>query len=569
MEGNMENDRQDQVEQQQGVEESAAAAEATATDAADGATTPDAGGDAGVVHSEEAVPAPETDSSETTVEAPAAEADQPEETAAQVEESGEQQPVVDVKEIRTGDVLKGTVIQVRDDHLLVDVGINADGVVPLSELTLGPRQKPADGFQEGQEIYVQVLSIDDRDGVALLVSERRARAQRAWQVLEEALNEKTIITAPVVEEVKGGLVVDVGVRAFMPASHVDRGYVSDLSQYVGKNVRARVIELDKSKNRVILSQRVVLEEEHQKQRSETWANLEEGQIRTGVVKGLTDFGAFIDLGGVDGLLHVSEMAWGRVEHPRDVVQEGQEIQVMVLKVDRERERVSLGLKQVLPDPWIGIEERYTEGAIVQGRVERIAPFGAFVQVEPGVEGLVHISQMADHRVSSADEVVKEGDVVHVKILKLQPEERRISLSLREARRDLGQLESARRERASGQEGGQKPAAESRAPQRRSQPRSAPRTVSAPREVSHRDNGGENMTLGEMFGDLLEETKERLEQAAGQGDQQAAAAEDDADEVAGAEAAGDVAGDAAAEVAAAAPEDGDSEPAGEAEETTEA
>src|SRR5690606_27476338 len=275
----MENDRQDQVEQQQGGEESAAAAEATATDAADGATTPDAGGDAGVVHSEEAVPAPETDSSETTVEAPAAEADQPEETAAQVEESGEQQPVVDVKEIRTGDVLKGTVIQVRDDHLLVDVGINADGVVPLSELTLGPRQKPADGFQEGQEIYVQVLSIDDRDGVALLVSERRARAQRAWQVLEEALNEKTIITAPVVEEVKGGLVVDVGVRAFMPASHVDRGYVSDLSQYVGKNVRARVIELDKSKNRVILSQRVVLEEEHQKQRSETWANLEEGQIR--------------------------------------------------------------------------------------------------------------------------------------------------------------------------------------------------------------------------------------------------------------------------------------------------
>lgn len=446
---------------------------------------------------------------------------------------------IDPSQIRTKDILRGLVTQVRDDHLLVNVGVEADGVVPLSELTLGPRQVPADGFDIGQQVYVEVLSIDQRDGIALLVSERRARAQRAWDDLEEALEKQTIIKAPVIEEVKGGLVVDVGVRAFMPASHVDRGYVSNLGAYVGRNVRAQVVELDKTKNRVILSQRKVLEAEHQVLKAATWAELAEGQVRQGVVKGLTDFGAFIDLGGVDGLLHVSEMAWGRVEHPRDVVEEGEEIEVKVLKVDRERERVSLGLKQVLPDPWVGLDERYTEGSIVEGRVERIAPFGAFVQLEPGIEGLVHISQMADHRVRAVEDVVSEGETIPVKILRIQAADRRISLSLKEARHDLGQLETARRESEAetdtdeaqgasdaGQTTAQAqrptPSATRPAPQpsrpKRSRPERRRRQSSGPQRTLKpqaapisRDNGGDNMTLGEMFGDLLEETKERLEQ----------------------------------------------------------
>ncbi|HEY8449109.1 MAG TPA: 30S ribosomal protein S1, partial [Bacillota bacterium] len=309
-----------------------------------------------------------------------------------------------------------------------------------------------------------------------------------------------VIKAPVIEAVKGGLVVDVGIRAFMPASHVERGYVSDLNAYVGKNVRARVIELDRSKNRVILSQKVVLEEEYQRQREQTWASLEEGQIRRGIVKGITDFGAFIDLGGVDGLLHVSEMAWNRVDHPSDVVQEGQEVQVKVLKVDRERERISLSLKQTLPDPWQGLEQRYPPGAIVEGQVVRLAPFGAFVRLEPGVEGLVHISQLADYHVKTPSEVVREGDTVRVKVLKVQPEDRRVSLSIKEAQRPAGEpREADDRSKAPAPNRNRQAKAE------RERPRGYDRDGAQPEPAR------EGVTLGDMFGDLFQETRERLAQ----------------------------------------------------------
>jgi len=374
---------------------------------------------------------------------------------------------LDFDPLQPGDVLEGTVVQVNDENVLVDVRYKSDGVIPYSELRLKSGESPEDVFSIGQEIPVYILSVDGRDG-AVLASYRRALDEIAWDHLYELHEEGAIIEAPVVEEVKGGLVLDVlGLRGFMPASHVDRGFVSDLSQYVGEEVRAKVVELDRNKNRIIASRKAVIENEHAKQRDETWAELEEGQVRTGVVKGLTDFGAFVDLGGVDGLLHVSQMSWGRVDHPSDVLKVGEEIDVKVLKVDREGEKISLGLKQLLPDPWSTIEENYAPGQVVGGRIMRIAPFGAFVQLEPGVEGLVHISELADYHVTEPSEVVSEGEDVQVKVLRVQPDERRISLSLKEARREV---------------------------------------EPTPRKQTRRTG---NLTLGDVFGDLLTETRDRL------------------------------------------------------------
>lgn len=429
--------------------------------------------------------APETGAEQPPAEAPAAE------TAVEL-------PAVE--QVSPGDVLKGVIRRVDDELVVVDVGYKADGVVPRSELTLGPGQRPQDLFEEGQVLYVSVLSVDPRDG-GLLLSERRARAERAWIDLEEAMAEGRILKAPVVEAVKGGLIVDVGLRAFMPASHVERGYVNDLNRYVGQTVRARVIEMDRTKSRVILSQKVVLDEEHEKRRQETWATLEAGQTRTGVVKGLTDFGAFIDLGGVDGLLHVSELAWGRVERPSDVLQEGQEITVKVLKVDHERERVSLSLKQTLPDPWEGAAARYPEGSWVTGRVVRLAPFGAFVELEPGIEGLVHISEMAERHVAKPDDVVQPGEEVQCRILRVQEGERRISLSLKP--------EPQRRIDLPGVERGEPDAQQRRGGGKR---RGRERRRGAERErirVDLGDREPEGITLGEMFGDLFQQTREML------------------------------------------------------------
>ncbi len=377
----------------------------------------------------------------------------------------ETEAALDFEPLQPGDVVQGTVVQINDENVLVDVRYKSDGVIPLSELKLTSGQKPQDVFTVGKEIPVYILSVDGRDG-AVLASYRRALDEIAWDRLYVCHDAKKTVEAPVVEEVKGGLVLDVfGLRGFMPASHVDRGFVSDLSDYVGQDVRSRVIELDRNKNRIILSRKIVLDEEHEEKRGETWANLEEGQVRTGVVKGVTDFGAFVDLGGVDGLLHVSQMSWGRVDHPSDVVNVGQEIEVKVLRVDPDDDKISLGLKQLQSDPWENVDDKYTAGEVVEGRVMRIAPFGAFVELEPGVEGLVHISELADYHVGEPSEVVSEGEDVDVKVLRVQPDERRISLSLKEARRNQ---EQTRHERRAG-----------------------------------------GLTLGDVFGDLLTETRERL------------------------------------------------------------
>ncbi|MDI3269186.1 MAG: 30S ribosomal protein S1 [Bacillota bacterium] len=385
----------------------------------------------------------------------------------QEEAASQEEAALTLPSLEPGQIVEATVTAIQDESILVDIGYKADAVVPRGELNLGLVQKPEDFFKVGMRLPVEILSLDGENGP--VVSYRRAVERAAWERLQEAYDRKEIIEAPVVEHVKGGLVLDVGLRGFMPASQVEMGYVNDLSTYVGHPLRARIIELDPSKNRVILSHKVVLEEERQRLKEKTWAELEEGEIRRGVVKGLTDFGAFIDLGGVDGLLHVSEMAWGRVNHPSDVLNVGDEIDVYILHLDREKGRISLSRKQVLKDPWETAEEKYAVGSIHYGKVVRLAPFGAFVQLEPGLEGLVHISQLADWHVHDPADVVREGQEVRVKVLRVSLPDRRISLSIKEAERPVS---------------------------------FGPRAESSPSRP-------DDLTLGNRFGSLLEEMRERL------------------------------------------------------------
>lgn len=347
-------------------------------------------------------------------------------------ESGDQgldDPYAPTK-VQPGDVVKGTVVMLSDDHALVDVGYKSEGYLPVDELSYRPVGRPGEVLKIGDEIEVMVLRNDGEEGV-LRLSKRRADERHAYESLEAKKEAGEVIEAPVVEAVKGGLVVDVGTRGFVPASQVERGFVEDLTPYVGQTLRLKIIETDARKRRVILSRRRVLDEERQSSREHIWSEISEGDVRTGRVKSLTDFGAFIDLGGVDGLLHVSELSWGRVQHPSQVLKEGQEVTVKVLRLDRERGRISLGLKQVQPNPWDDIDKAYPEGSIVKGKVVRLATFGAFVELAPGIDGLIHVSQLSDDHVTRPGEVVSIGDEVRVKILRVDPDQQRISLSLRE------------------------------------------------------------------------------------------------------------------------------------------
>lgn len=328
-------------------------------------------------------------------------------------------------------IISGKVVQIGTDEVLVDIGYKSEGRIPLNEMGLKPNQEPKDAFALEQDIDVWVLKVDDAEGNVVL-SKRRADAQKAWAELEQLYAEGKPITAEVTQVVKGGLLVDLGVRGFIPASHVSRNYVDDLEKYVGQTLELKIIELDRQKNNVVLSRKDLLEEEYQKAKEEIFNTLEEGSVVDGVVRRITDFGAFVDIGGgVEGLLHVSEMAHSRVKHPSDVVSEGDQVKLMVLGLDKEAERISLGLKQTLPDPWDTIEERYQVGDKVSGIVTRTVDFGAFVKLEDGVEGLIHISQLAHRHVAKTDEVVKSGDEVEAKVISLDPEARRIGLSIRE------------------------------------------------------------------------------------------------------------------------------------------
>ncbi|MHB8984717.1 MAG: bifunctional 4-hydroxy-3-methylbut-2-enyl diphosphate reductase/30S ribosomal protein S1 [Eubacteriales bacterium] len=367
---------------------------------------------------------------ENVTESPDTGAATPEES---VPEEG-MKDAVEVKAVRHGEVVKGTVVHVGQDEVMVDIGAKSEGVIPIRELSCCEITSPQDVVKVGDEIEVYVLKAEDNEG-KLILSKEKADAEKAWAVLVEVLETQAPVTGVVREVVKGGLLVDVGVRAFLPASLVERGYVEDLSKYLGQEIRARVIELNRPRKKVILSRKSVMEEEFALLRQERMSSLQEGEVVKGEVRRLTQFGAFVDIGGVDGLLHISEMSWHRINHPSEVVKVGDDLEVKVLKVDRENEKISLGLKQVLPNPWDTVTEKYPVGSIVKAKVVRLAPFGAFVQIEPGVEGLVHISHLADRHVAKPDEVVSEGEEVDVKVLSVDPVEKRIRLSIREVAKE--------------------------------------------------------------------------------------------------------------------------------------
>ncbi len=337
-----------------------------------------------------------------------------------------------LKPLTPGEIVEGRVVHVGGDEVLVDVGYKTEGRIPASELGLRPGQAPEDVLRVDDNIAVQVLRVDEGEGTVVL-SKRRADERQAWEELTAKYEKGEPVEAEVTARVKGGLLVDLGVRGFVPASHVDRNFVDNLEQYVGQRLRFRILELDRQRRNVVLSRKELLEEELARAKEEAFGRLQEGQVVTGVVRRLTDFGAFVDIGGgVEGLLHVSEMAWSRVRHPQDVLHEGQEIRVKILGIDRERERISLSLKETTPDPWSTVASRYQEGQVVEGEVTRIVDFGAFVKLEDGIEGLVHISQLADRRVEKPSDVVQPGQRVKVKIVNLDPGARRIGLSIRAA-----------------------------------------------------------------------------------------------------------------------------------------
>ncbi|MDO4732161.1 MAG: bifunctional 4-hydroxy-3-methylbut-2-enyl diphosphate reductase/30S ribosomal protein S1 [Bacillota bacterium] len=335
----------------------------------------------------------------------------------------------DMKEIRRGARVKGVVVQVKDDELLVDIGGKSEGVLTASELTTDDAKHIRERFHIGDEIDVLILRKENQEGYPVL-SKRRIDQDIAWDKLTQMKQDKEIVSGTVTDVVKGGVLVDVGVRGFVPASLVALGYVEDLNSYIGKELQMKIIECDKHSNKLVLSAKAVLRKVSQAQKEKTWAEIAEGQSRPGVVRRLTNFGAFVDIGGVDGLLHVSEMAWYRVNRPSDLLKEGDEIEVYILGVDAENEKISLGMKQLTPNPWSQAKDKYPEGCVIPAKVMRTTDFGAFLEVEPGVEGLVHISQLANHHVEKTEDVVKPGDMVEVKVISVDPEAKRMSLSIK-------------------------------------------------------------------------------------------------------------------------------------------
>jgi len=335
-------------------------------------------------------------------------------------------------DIKEDSVIDGTVVKITNNEVLVNVGYKSDGIIPLNELSNTPFENPGEIIKVGDNIKVYVLKIEDKEG-NLILSKKRADAIGAWSQIEEAFEKNEAVEGVITEAVKGGLLANVGgVTGFIPASHADLRYVPDLTVYAGKNLKLKILEIDRNKNRVVLSHKQVLEEEKEKLKEHTWATIEEGQIIKGIVKRLTDFGAFVDIGGVDGLIHVSDLSWQRVKHPSDIVKEEQEVEVKVLSIDRERGRISLGLKQIMSNPWDDIEEKYKVGSVIEGKVVNLVSFGAFVEIEPGVEGLVHISQISKEHIPSPDAVLKVGDIVNVKIMDINSKDKKISLSIKEA-----------------------------------------------------------------------------------------------------------------------------------------
>jgi len=335
------------------------------------------------------------------------------------------------KELAEGDVVTGTVVHIDKDGVLVDVGAKSEGIIRPNELSREPYDNIEDVVKVGEDVKVVVIGRDREDGV-LLLSKKRADFEKAWDKVIEALNSGAILHAMVTERVKGGLVVDLGIRGFVPASHVGSGDFKhqNLDKFVGQSVPLKVIEVDRDRRKVVLSHRDATKEERESRKLDTISSLKEGDVRKGIVRRVTDYGAFIDLGGIDGLLHVSEMSWSRVKHPSEVVKNGQEIDVMILKLKMDQNRISLGLRQILPDPWIEVADKYHLGDTVKVTVSRLVPFGAFVALEEGVEAIIPNSELSDRRISKPGDIVNPGDEVEAKVIELRPDERKMTLSLR-------------------------------------------------------------------------------------------------------------------------------------------
>jgi small subunit ribosomal protein S1 len=331
--------------------------------------------------------------------------------------------------INEGEVVHGTVVRVDKDEVLVDIGYKSEGVIPVSELSIRRSVNPADEVSVGEEIDALVMQKEDAEG-RLILSKKRARFELAWKAIEAAAESGEAVNGRVIEVVKGGLILDLGVRGFLPASLVDIRRVQDLEEFTGKELRCKVIELNRSRNNVVLSRRAVLEDERKEMRQAILDRLNPGDVVDGQISNIVDFGAFVDLDGMDGLIHISELSWSHVNHPSEVLEIGQTVKVKVLDIDRERQRISLGLKQTQSDPWQQVLEHYHEEDVVEGRVTKVVTFGAFVEILPGVEGLVHISELAQHHVENPREVVSQGDPVNVLILEIDGDRRRLSLSLK-------------------------------------------------------------------------------------------------------------------------------------------
>ena len=336
-----------------------------------------------------------------------------------------------IKNFNDGDLVEGTIVQVDRDEVLVDIGYKTEGVIPSRELSIRHDVDPGELVKVGERIEALVLTKEDKEG-RLILSKKRAQYERAWGTIEGMKERDEVVKGMVIEVVKGGLIVDIGLRGFLPASLVEMRRVRDLTPYIGKEIEARIIELDKNRNNVVLSRRAFLEQSQSESRTTFLNQLQKGQVLSGVISSIVNFGAFVDLGGVDGLVHVSELSWKHIDHPNEVVEVGMPVTVEVLEVDFERERVSLSLKATQEDPWQAFARTHTIGQVTSGKVTKLVPFGAFVRVYEGIEGLIHISELAERHVEIPEQVVRVDDEIMVKIIDIDLERRRVSLSLKQA-----------------------------------------------------------------------------------------------------------------------------------------
>ncbi|MCM3341362.1 30S ribosomal protein S1 [Paenibacillus sp. MER TA 81-3] len=392
-------------------------------------------------------------------------------------ETANQEAMENIVTLKKGDTVKGAIVKIDDNQAFVSIGYKYDGVIPIRELSAVSVDKASDAVEVGQEVECKVVSIDD-EKERLVLSKRQVDGEQSWDLMQQRFDNQEVFEVTVADVVKGGIVADVGVRAFIPASMVERHFVEDFSDYKGRTLRVKVKEIDRENNKLILSQKDVLEEEFEANKLRVMANLQEGQELEGTVQRLTQFGAFVDVGGVDGLVHVSEIAWQHVDKPSDVVQEGQQVRVKVLKVDPANGKISLSIKATQPGPWEQAADKIKTGDIISGEVKRLVDFGAFVEVTPGVEGLVHISQIAHRHIATPFEVLKQGQTVQVKVLDFNPAEKRVSLSIKETEEAPAQA----------------PKPEKRIKEELNNP-----NVSL-------NNQAMSVTLGERFGDMLNKFK---------------------------------------------------------------